>query len=895
MLVDVRMRLPHRVMPDNRLVFVDIDDKSIELLGRWPWPRSRLAEVIRILDGAGPWGIFVDVLFAEETSPENDLALVRVFEEAERIFLGVAVEFKDHDAAGTTAGSNLSLLKSLSYETAAKGNSRFPKAGRAVIPLSAFVVPAKGIGHISFVPDADGVARHLPLFVDVDGRFFPSIDIELARSLLDVEKEDIEVFPGDSVFLRNARLPGKEEAEDLQIPIDSRGRILINYAGCWGRMFPHYSLQGILTDLLDEDENVNRQAENLLSEKLIILSVSFSGASDMGPTPLEPLVRLSEIHGHVISSILHRQFLRKIPTPATLAVAFLVCAGIGACCFRFRVFAFAIAGAAAILLWLLLSFAFFSMVGWITDIVWPCSVIVLAFGGCTGYTHLKAEQERSSLRRAFSRYVSPELLAQIVENPDKLKLGGERVNLTVLVLVLEKFERVTENAEAEEIIEFLSATYEKACEIIFANDGAIDTFTKDGLIAFFGAPLEREDHAIAAVRAAVSIKQALLELGAKRFARYPVGAKMALNRGFATVGNIGSSRRMNYTVIGKNVDLGIHLAHAAREGQILIPRKTFEGMESFFDVEEVGEMRVGPYPKPVHIFNVRGMIGESFLIRSEAVYPAATIGTKKFLGPYILMEKIGAGNMGTVYRGYDEVLERQVAIKVFPHLEKDAIAAVAREAKALAKLSHPNVVQVYSAGEEDDVAYLVMEFVDGQTVRELLNTEGPLPVAEALDILIQACRGLNAAQKEDIIHRDIKPANLLINNHGMVKIADFGLARLANRGESTHTVAGTFQYMSPEQARGAALDCRADIYSLGITFFHLLAGEPPFKADTIAGLAWHHSNTEMPDEPLRKKEVPEAVITLIRRMTAKQTEERHRDYLELLKELDRVEASLPAG
>jgi len=613
----------------------------------------------------------------------------------------------------------------------------------------------------------------------------------------------------------------------------------------------------------------------------------------MGPTPLEPLVPLSEIHAHAVSSILHGRFLREIPAWATLAVSLFVCIAIGACCFRFRTLTLSMLGAAAIILWLALSFGFFSLWGWVTDIIWPCSAILLAYGGCTGYVHLKAEQERSSLRKAFSQYVSPELLAQILESPDRLNLGGERVNLSVLVLVLEKFERITENAEPEEIVELLSAVYEKACELIFQNNGTIDTFTKDGLIAFFGAPLEQKDHAASAARAAVAIKKALIEMGAERFARQPIGAKIALNSGFATVGNIGSSKRMNYTVVGKNVSLSTHLAHAAKAGQILIPRKMLEGLESFVEAEDCGEIRVGPYPKPVHIFNIIGVAGEKPPVPAAA-HAAVAIDAKKFLGPYTLVEKIGAGNMGTVFKGYDESLDRQVAIKVlFPHLQKDTIAAVAREAKTLAKLSHPNVVQVYSAGQDDDIAYLAMEFVDGQTVRELLNTEGSLPIAEALDIIIQSCRGLNAARKEGIIHRDIKPANLLINNHGVVKITDFGLARLVDQDASTHVVAGTFQYMSPDQARGAVLDCRTDIYSLGLTFFHLLAGEPPFKADTPAGLVWHHANTELPESSLQEKEVPEAVIEVIRKMTAKNPEERYADYLELLKELDRVEVIIP--
>jgi serine/threonine-protein kinase len=177
----------------------------------------------------------------------------------------------------------------------------------------------------------------------------------------------------------------------------------------------------------------------------------------------------------------------------------------------------------------------------------------------------------------------------------------------------------------------------------------------------------------------------------------------------------------------------------------------------------------------------------------------------------------------------------------------------------------------------------------------MINTEGALPVGDALDSIIQTSRGLNAAHRQGIVHRDIKPANLLTNTNDVIKITDFGLAASAAFGQNEGgQIAGTFQYVSPEQSQGKGVDSRSDIYSLGITFYHLLAGELPFNADTVAGLAWHHAESELPTGPLEAKGIPDSLIVLIQKMTAKSPHDRYADYLELLNDLDKMEAEVSA-
>ncbi len=259
---------------------------------------------------------------------------------------------------------------------------------------------------------------------------------------------------------------------------------------------------------------------------------------------------------------------------------------------------------------------------------------------------------------------------------------------------------------------------------------------------------------------------------------------------------------------------------------------------------------------------------------------------------YRLESKLGSGGMSTVYLARDETLERWVAAKVL-HREisdqPDQIERFRREARAVAQVSHPNVVAVIDAGEDGGRPYIVFEYVDGETLKARIDShDRGLPLDEAAAYGIEVGRGLGAAHARRLVHRDVKPQNVLIDSDGRAKVTDFGIARELEQDGLTKTgrVLGTTDYVSPEQAMGQPVDARSDIYSLGILLYEMLTGDVPFKADNLVGVAMKHVNERIPDVQKRRRDVSSALAAVVERATEKKPEKRYQDMNSMLADLE---------
>ena len=257
---------------------------------------------------------------------------------------------------------------------------------------------------------------------------------------------------------------------------------------------------------------------------------------------------------------------------------------------------------------------------------------------------------------------------------------------------------------------------------------------------------------------------------------------------------------------------------------------------------------------------------------------------------YEIIEKIGEGGMATVYKAKCNILKRYVAVKVLRDeftTDEEFIKRFNTEAQAAASLTHPNIVSIYDVGHEENIYYIVMELVQGKTLKEIINEDGALPWKWALNVSIQVASALEMAHKNNIVHRDIKPHNIIITEDGIAKVTDFGIAKAVSNSTITAfgTTIGSVHYFSPEHARGGYTDAKSDLYSLGVVMYEMLTGRVPFDADTPVSIALKHMQ-EKPIEPIKlNPTIPYAVNKIIMKAMEKDPNERYQSATEMLKDL----------
>jgi adenylate cyclase len=598
-----------RPVYDPTMVHVDINNTTVQQLNNFYLSRQHYARVINNLAAMGTAAQVFDLIFAARAHNEEDQALIDAVRSAGNVYFGMAFTLSGQEGVSPTLAGNGELthyLADTSWRIPIEGDgASLPVGTRPLGTFPALAAASKGVGFLTIKPDHDGVFRRLPILVRYRDALYPSLPFRVACDYLGVTPDRIRLVPGSHITLRGAVRPGSHEAgEDIVIPVDRYGNMVINFLGPWGIM-KHYNFSDVLKAGQDRDELELWREE--LRGKIVLISDVSTGSADLGPAPTDVNYPLSGLHISVLHTILTKSFLRQWTPIQMLALElglFSIVLLLGLRCSSIGF----IAGAVALALGYLAAAAVAFLYGhWILQVVRPSVFIVLAAGSVTVHRFINGEKEKAVLRRTFEAYFPPSVVRKIIAHPDMLLASGHKKELTVLFSDIENFTAHSEQLSPYQIQRYLNEYFEEMVEIVFSHKGTVDKYIGDGLMVFFGDPDPQPDHALQCVLAAVAMQKKARELRRRweeEEGGIPLRIRIGINTGEVVVGNMGSARRLSYTVLGSAVNLAQRLESSAPPGGIMISERTNALVCGQVDTRSLGRIQLKGIEEEVRVHEV---------------------------------------------------------------------------------------------------------------------------------------------------------------------------------------------------------------------------------------------------------------------------------------------------
>ena len=633
-LYDLHFKLRGTEQPGDRVVIAAIDEKSLTALGRWPWPRSLMGDLIRVLSAGGAKVIAVDILLSEpEVSGElraatqlserlralgaagvgtagptvqreladlirradHDRQLADAIRESGRVVLPIVFEVGPDrsgpppEPSGTPYKSALQSFRH--YEE--RGLYPPPAAKEATPPLPAFVEAAQALGHVTMLADQDGTTRWEAVIFEDRGRYYPSLAVQAVRLASGVEPKGLTLDFGRALTIGS-----------VPAPLDPRDRLLINYAGPGGT-FRYLSAVDLLSGKVSPDA---------VRDRIVFIGATAAGTYDLRVTPTSPIMPGVEKHANVAANVLSGRFLRRPDWVELVEVAGILFFPLALAWLLPRLRPVVSLGAVLAVWGVLFAAVHLAFRGglWL-PVVYPTLALGLTFVGITVYRLLTEERQRLWTKRAFQQFVSPEVVERLMDNPAALQFGGEVRNLTVLFSDIRDFTGYAERHPPQEVVRMLHEYLTRMVDRVLAQQGTLDKFIGDAVMAIFGAPVPLPDHAERACRAALGMIKELEMLQAKWMAegREPFRIGIGINTGDMVVGNLGSEQLFDYTVVGDGVNLGARLESLNKEYKttlpIIISESTYLAAKEMLEVRRLGEVTVKGKSRPVVVYELLGI------------------------------------------------------------------------------------------------------------------------------------------------------------------------------------------------------------------------------------------------------------------------------------------------
>ena len=590
---DMRLRaLPSA--PPQFVTIAAIDEQSLAKLGRWPWSRTTFTALAERLDQLGARVIAFDLFFPERESARVDAQFARAISSTKKVVLGTVfidrqAEMRHLGPAGLAA-ARLAIAPQAIAEVQAE-TFRMDEPYGVLVNIVELQGAATYVGHIDVPPDADGVVRRAPLIRRFDRRYFPAFDVQVARAFLQKEVPTLDIAAYGIAGIRLG---------ERYIPLDEEGRLLVRHRK------PGSFAKVSIADILEQ-----RADPALVRGRVVLVGNTAVGIGDARVTPYGATLPGVEIRASIIESLLQGDALQRPEWMMVLDIAFMAAAALLLIILlpRLGVTGGGVLAAGVLAGYVALALYLFRSEGLWLNLVYPTLLIALLFATETLVEYFFTFSEKRYLKRAFAHYVPPTVVDDLVADTDKLRLGGEKRELTVLFSDIRGFTTLSEAMAPEDLVKLMNEYFTVMTEKVFQQRGSLDKYIGDAIMAMFGAPVAEPRHAACACRAAIEMVRALQPLRESWRARGipSIDIGVGINTGPMVVGNMGSASRFNYTVVGDAVNLASRIEHLNKEygTSILLSEYTYEPVkDEFRAAREVDMVRVRGRAQPVRLYEL---------------------------------------------------------------------------------------------------------------------------------------------------------------------------------------------------------------------------------------------------------------------------------------------------
>lgn len=605
---------------NNKIVHVDLTNTSIQQLENQYFNRSHFAKVVHNLAKMNVSAQVYDFIFTARKNALNDQVLIKAVNDSGNVYFGLAFKLSGRRETEKQPHGNskdILFLDQTKWHVVVEGNSELFYTGSN--PLMTFYELAhasQGLGSLSIRFDPDGVLRRVPLLVHYNGAYYPILPFKVICEYLHVPPERIIVKPGKHIILKEAKKPGDSATYDIMIPIDPYGNMIVNYIGPWERM-DHYDFADIM--LAADDRGELEMWKKELEEKIVMVSDVSTGSTDIGPVPTDPNFPFSGVHSNIIHNILTESFLRELSKKQMFLVEVFMMIIVLFLALRFSSFYFSLGTLLLASFYVFSVFAGFLYLHLVLHVICPLLMITLALVSIVVYRYIDEEKEkieglrqRDFIREIFGRYLSNEVVEELLGSSDGLKMSGEIRDVTFLVSDLRGFTALSSELSPNEVIRILNSYLERMVEIINRYRGTVNEFQGDGVLVFFGAPLKHDDDPQRAIACAIEMQNALMEINAMQrqnnLPEFSMG--IGINTGEVVVGNIGSEKRAKYGAVGSPINIAFRIESYTTSGQILISPDTFEKVRT--QVRTRGSVRANfkGIDHPLNLYDIVSIEGK---------------------------------------------------------------------------------------------------------------------------------------------------------------------------------------------------------------------------------------------------------------------------------------------